>query len=121
MMRFVPPAGSPLKMTQILDCVKSTIVSNGRAGERLQAVGARLEVRHTFGTSSGRAALWLALRSLHRLHPDRDVVAVPAYTCFSVPASIVRAGLKIYPVEIDPKTLDFDTEQLAEVPEKNLL
>jgi perosamine synthetase len=55
------------------------------------------------------------------MHPDREVVAVPAYTCFSVPAAIVRAGLKIYPVEIDPKTLDFDTEQLAAVPEEKLL
>jgi perosamine synthetase len=108
-------------MTQILNCVRSTIPSNGHARERLQAVGARLEVKHIFGTSSGRAALWLALRSLHRIHPDREVVAVPAYTCFSVPAAIVRAGLKIYPVEIDPKTLDFDTEQLAAVPEEKLL
>jgi dTDP-4-amino-4,6-dideoxygalactose transaminase len=58
---------------------------------------------------------------LHRLHPDRDVEAVPAYTCFSVPAAIVRAGLKIYPVEIDPKTLDFDPEQLAAMPERKLL
>ena len=120
-MRFVPPAGSPLKMTQILDSVRSAIPSNGHATERLQALSGRLEVKHIFGTSSGRAALWLALKSLHRLHPDRDVVAVPAYTCFSVPAAIVRAGLKIYPVEIDRKTLDFDFEQLAAVPEKRLL
>lgn len=121
MMRFVPPAGSPLKMTQILRSVRSTIPSNSHARNRLQAVGARLEVKHIFGTSSGRAALLLALRSLHELHPDRDVVAVPAYTCFSVPAAVVRAGLKIFPIEIDPKTLDFDPGQLAAVPEEKLL
>jgi perosamine synthetase len=121
MMRFVPPAGSPLKMMQILNSVRSAIPSNGHANQGLQAVGARLAVKHIFGTSSGRAALWLMLKSLHRLHPDRDVVALPAYTCFSVPAAIIRAGLKMCPVEIDPKTLDFDPSQLSAIPEERLL
>ena len=108
-------------MTQILHSVRSAIPSNGHTRNGLQTVSARLKVKHIFGTSSGRTALWLALKSLHRLHPGRDVVAVPAYTCFSVPAAIIRAGLKIYPVEINPKTLDFDPEQLAVVPEDKLL
>ncbi len=120
-MRFIPPAGSPLKMSHILDSVRASVPSNGRGQERLHAIAARLEVKHIFGTSSGRAALWLALTSLHRLHPDRDVVAIPAYTCFSVPAAVVRAGLKIYPVEIDMETLGFDANHLAAVPEEKLL
>ncbi len=108
-------------MSQILNSVRSAISSNGHASAHLQTVSARLEVKHIWGTSSGRAALWLALRSLHKLHPDRDVVAVPAYACFSVPAAIVRAGLKIFPIEVDPKTLDFDPENLAAVPAEKLL
>src|SRR5262249_48475493 len=67
------------------------------------------------------AALYLALRSLSRLRPERDIVAIPAYTCFSVPASIVRAGLKIFPVDVDPKTLDFNGASLAAVPRNRLL
>ena len=121
MMRFLPPAGAPLKMAQIFGSARATIPSNGQVAEGLRMVSARLEVKHVFGMSSGRAALWLALKSLHQMHPGRDVVAVPAYTCFSVPAAVVRAGLKIYPVEIDPKTLDFDSEQLASVPGEKLL
>jgi len=49
------------------------------------------------------------------------VVALPAYTCFSVPASVVRAGLKVQPVEVDPHTLDFDLSQLETLPDKKLL
>jgi perosamine synthetase len=121
MMRFLPPAGSPLTMTQILDSVRYATPLDGQASECLRAVAARLKVKHVFGLSSGRAALWLALKALHRLHPDRDVVAVPAYTCFSVPAAIVRAGLRMYPVEIDPHTLDFDSDQLVCLPREKLL
>jgi perosamine synthetase len=121
MLRFVPPAGAPLKITQILRALKTVLSSNDRAGESLTFCAAGLHVEHVFGVSSGRAALWLILKSLQRLRPERDVVAVPAYTCFSVPASVVRAGLKIHPVEIDPRTLDFDLSQLDALPDKRLL
>lgn len=77
--------------------------------------------RHVFGVSSGRAALWLVLKSLRHLQPERSVVAIPAYTCFTVAAAIVRAGLKIYPVDIDPETLDFDYSHLEAAPEASLL
>jgi len=121
MLRFVPPAGAPLEIRQILHALKTSLSSNGRAGECFTSCAARLNVQYVFGVSSGRAALWLILRSLQHLRPERDVVAVPAYTCFSVPASIVRAGLKIHPVEIDPHTLDFDPAQLDALPDKKLL
>ncbi len=108
-------------MRQILHALKSVLSSNGGTQQALASVAARLEVRHVLGASSGRAALWLILRSLQRLKPDRSVVAVPAYTCFSVAASVVRAGLKLHPLEMDPETLDFDFSQLDALPDKDLL
>ena len=121
MLRFVPPAGVPLKMAQILRALKMVLSSNGQTEECLASFAARLQVRYVFGVSSGRAALWLILKSLQRLRPNRCVVALPAYTCFSVPASVVRAGLKLHPLEIDPETLDFDFSQLDSVPHEKLL
>ncbi|HVB34928.1 MAG TPA: DegT/DnrJ/EryC1/StrS family aminotransferase [Patescibacteria group bacterium] len=87
----------------------------------MSALAARLGVRHVSGASSGRAALCVVLRSLHGLRPERTVVALPAYTCFSVAASIVRAGLKLYPLEMDPETLEFDRPQLEALPADRLL
>ena len=121
MLRFVPPAGAPLKVTQIFRALKATWTSHGQSGKALRALGERLQARHVFALSSGRAALWAILKALHHLRPDRNTVAVPAYVCFSVPASIVRAGLKVEPVDVNPETLDFDFSQLEALPGRNLL
>lgn len=121
MMRFLPPAGVPLKVTDILGSMSTAISPNGRTRTCLASIAERLQVKHVLGASSGRAALWLILKALHELHPDRDVVALPAYTCFSVPAAVVRAGLKLHPVEVNTDTLDFDRSQLGKLPSNRLL
>ena len=64
--------------------------------------------------SSGRAALVLSLQAMHMSRPDRNEVILPAYTCYSVPASIVRAGLKIRVADIDPTTLAYDKNSLLQ-------
>ena len=120
-MRFVPPAGVPLKITRVLNALRISASPNGHLEACLPSAAALLKVKYMFGVSSGRAALWVILKSLQRLKPDRDVVAIPAYTCFSVAASIVRARLKIHPIEIDPQTLDFDFSQVNIPPHKRLL
>ncbi len=70
-----------------------------------------LGVEHAWLVSSGRAALTLILRALAELS-GRSRVIIPAYTCYSVPAAIVRAGLDIVPCDIDAATLDFAYEEL---------
>jgi dTDP-4-amino-4,6-dideoxygalactose transaminase len=70
---------------------------------------------HAWPIASGRAAMTLILDSLRKVanDPRRDEVLVPAYTCYSVPASIARAGLKFRLVDVDPRTLGMDPQALA--------
>jgi perosamine synthetase len=89
--------------------------------QSLQSFAGDLGVRFVLSVCSARAALYLVLRALHRLAPERNVVAMPAYTCFSVAAAVARAGLKIYPVEMIPASLDFDYRQMAQLPSERLL
>lgn len=87
--------------------------------ERLRA---RLGGGDVFFVSSGRAALTLILRVLRRqAGPERDEVVVPAYTCFSVPSAIVRAGLRVAPCDVDLRSLDFDESMLAQVVSRRTL
>jgi perosamine synthetase len=120
MPRFIPPTGVALGISPLAHAWKALISSNRDADETLASFGAWPGVRNVFGVSSGCAALTVILRSLHRLRPDRDVVTLPAYTCFTVPASVVRPGLKLHLLEMNPETLDIDYEQLRGLPEKRL-
>lgn len=120
MLRFVPPAGTPLEIGQISRAFR-VMLSMKSTEECISHFAEHMQVRYAFAASSGRSALWMILKGLRRLRPDRTVVVVPAYTCFSVPASVVRAGLRLYPVDIDPNTLDFDFSQLEAVPDKRIL
>lgn len=109
--RTIPPAAAPL-------CAED--LWHGLAGlfspERsLQALEEEMRrffgVGHVFLVSSGTGALALALTSLKSLSSRAEVV-MPAYTCYSVAAAVLKAGLRPVLCDIDPSTFDFDHEML---------
>ena len=121
MLRLVAPAGAPVKSAELLREL-GQVVLRGQDDVRLrEQLAAQLQMRHIFGVSSGRAALWLILKVLARLRPERDIVAFPAYTCYSVAAAIARSGLKMCPVEMDPESLDFNFTTVESLPARKLL
>lgn len=69
-------------------------------------------INHVFLVSSGKAALTVILRALRTLKEDRHEVLIPAYTCFSVPSSIVKAGLEVALCDIDSSSFDFDYKSI---------
>jgi len=105
-MRTLPPAGTAIPGRDLLSCLGRGV----RAGDENllpQAVRAYLGIEHVFCLSQGRAALTVTLELLAATSRKRQVI-VPSYTCYTVPASVVRAGLQVLPVDIDPWTLDYD-------------
>jgi perosamine synthetase len=77
----------------------------------LQQLGVSCATSRTFGFSSGKAALTMILRALGELTGRRKVI-LPAYSCYSVPSAIVRAGLDPVPCDIGPDSFDYDYEHL---------
>ncbi len=111
--RTVPPAAAPLSWRDLWHGVAGAC-SPARSVRALEReIREHFGVRHVFLVSSGTAALTLALEALKSLSRRREVV-IPAYTCFSVPAAVVRAGLRPVPCDIDPATFDFDHALLEE-------
>lgn len=110
--RVIPPAAVPIPARCLLEGFLALFhgkrVLEKREGELRQYFG----VKHVFLLSSGKAALTVILRALKQHCPDRDEVLIPAYTCFSVPSAIVKAGLKVALCDIDPATFDFDDRLL---------
>jgi dTDP-4-amino-4,6-dideoxygalactose transaminase len=111
MQRTISPAVAPLTWRDVLYACAGSF--NGQRA--LSALEAELRehfgVRHVFLVSSGKAALTLILLGLKGLS-SRDEVIIPAYTCYSVPSSVLKSGLKLSPCEIDASTFDFDPASL---------
>ncbi len=113
--RTLPPAAAPIRFQDLLDGFRA-IISSGREIELFRAdLAAHFGVRYCFLVSSGAAALTLILLALKDLFPTRNEVVIPAYTCYSVPSSVVRAGLKVRLCDLRPGSADFDFDELAEV------
>lgn len=111
--RTLPPAAAPLDGRDIA----AALAGFSREEKAVIRLMSQLKVyfgtEHVFPVSSGKAALTLGLRALARLAPAKNEVIVPAYTCYSVPSAVVKAGLKIVPCDLDPRTFDFNHEHLV--------
>jgi perosamine synthetase len=122
MFYLVPPAGTPVSIADLVRMVSRRLSSGSVTDEFVSSIGGLLGSKHQFGLSSGKGALTLLLKALAaRDSGGRDEVIVPAYTCFTVPAAVIRAGLKVRPVDIRPETLDIDPESLSRIPSSRVL
>jgi dTDP-4-amino-4,6-dideoxygalactose transaminase len=118
--RTLPPAAAPMKSQDLL-CGLVGILFGDRDIAKLEfEIKEYFGVKHVFLVSSGKAALTLILLALKRLSNRRQVL-IPAYTCFSVPSAIVKAGLQVALCDINPANFDFDQKLLKEAINENTL
>jgi len=111
--RTLPPAATPIGAKEIVSGVFG-IFSGRKELERFQSeLREHFGVKHCFLVSSGKAAFTLILLALKELFPDKEEVLIPAFTCYSVPSSVVRAGLRIRLCDQRPDSFDFDFAQLS--------
>jgi perosamine synthetase len=115
-LRHVAPAGAPIGLPDLVRWAGLAVAGGDVAESLQQEFCARFDVRHSFLTCTGRAGMTVLLRALRRLAPSqRNEVIVPAYTCYSVAASVIKAGLRPRIVDVSPETLDYEPARLAAV------
>jgi perosamine synthetase len=112
--RTLPPAAAPLEIRDLFHGIAGALGGGRALRAREQELRGELDVRQVFLVSSGTAALTVALTALKWLSPRTEVV-LPAYTCFSVPAAVLKAGLRPVLCDINESTFDFDRTQLQKV------
>lgn len=119
--RTLPPAAAPFDVRSLISGF-AAIPGGRRELERFRReLKQQFGMKHCFLVSSGQAALTLILLALKELSPGRDEVLIPAFTCYSVPASIVRAGLRIRLCDVRPDGIGLDAAQLRAVASAKLL
>lgn len=116
-LRHIAPAGTPIPFPMLLGAAMDQLRGADTGAALAAAIRERYGVRHCLTLSSGRAALALIFRTLKTLadDPRRNEIIVPGYTCYSVAASAVLAGLRLRIVDIDPRTLSYDRALLEGV------
>lgn len=119
--RTIPPAAAPVDLKALFYGVAGFFNEEEYLKRLEREVRDYFNVKHVFLVSSGKAALAVILNALKSLSPERDEVLIPAYTCFSVPSAIKKAGLKVALCDIDTKTFDFQQGLLKNAINKKTL
>jgi dTDP-4-amino-4,6-dideoxygalactose transaminase len=112
--RVIPPAAAPIPAKCLLWGLFGLFRGKWLLEKREEELRQHFGIKHVFLFSSGKAALTIILRALKSLAPEKDEVLIPAYTCFSVPSGIVKAGLRVSLCDIDLTRFDFDYRLLEE-------
>lgn len=109
--RYLAPTSAPLSWWEIGRALRGIGRGTQERAAREAELCAYFDVKHVFLLSSGKAALTTILRGL-AAGSSRSKVIIPAYTCYSVPSAIIRAGCRVVLCDVDPHTLDFDYSDL---------
>jgi perosamine synthetase len=122
MFYLMPPSGTPISIKEIAEIVALRVGLEELDEPFSQKLTRLTGSKHVWLLNSGRAALLVLLRELSRIAgPEKKEVVIPSWTCFSVAASIVRAGLKIRLVDIAPISMDYDYSKLREIDYNHVL
>lgn len=106
----VPPVAVPIRAEDVREAAAE--FRRGACSERFAAaLAAQTKASAVRLFSSGRAALTCLLVELARQSPRREVVT-PAYACYTLPAAVARAGLRVRLCDVSPDTLDFEPAAL---------
>lgn len=111
--RTLPPAAARIGIREIVSGLRGTVFGQKELDRFRSELKEHFGMKHCLLVSSGKAALTLILLALKDLFPHKDEVLIPAFTCYSVPSSIIRAGLRVRLCDLHSEGLDFDFAELS--------
>lgn len=115
----LPPAGNKIPISILIRSLKWIWGSlNGTFEDSLKSY---LGVENILYLSSGRASLWVILKTLSRIRPGKNEVIIPAYTCPAVISSVLKAYLKPVLCDINLRDFGFNIEDLKQKITSNTL
>ena len=109
--RTLSPTAAPISFRDLIRAASSLWGGVKHRARLIQELKAKFSAKEVFLVSSGKAALTVILKALAASSGRRRVI-IPAYTCFSVPSAIIRAGLEVVLCDVEPETLDFNFAEL---------
>ncbi|HJT21820.1 MAG TPA: DegT/DnrJ/EryC1/StrS family aminotransferase [Nitrospira sp.] len=118
--RTLAPTAAPIPIRNLVRAPLGVLCGRSYRDRLIRELKKQFSAQGVFLVSSGKAALTLILKALAAKSTRRRVV-IPAYTCFSVPSAIVKAGLEVVSCDVEPATLDFRFDELESVLDERVL
>lgn len=120
---LVAPAGTPTRVADFAAATSRFLVNRSNEEELRNSLRTYTGEGAVYFANTGRAAMTLLAEAIKAEYGTRNrfEVILPAYTCYSVAASFLRAGLRIRVCDIDPLTLSYDRKALSSTPTENAL
>lgn len=100
-----PPVAADIPPSDVLAAWRS----RQPVAECLDDIASYLQARFVFPTRSGRSALFAILKAA--LAPNAKVI-LPGYTCYTVAAAVMKAGMVPVLSDSDPTDLGYDLDDL---------
>jgi perosamine synthetase len=100
--RTLSPTAVPISFWDLIRAANSLWGGVKHRARLIQELKIKYSAREVFLLSSGKAALTLILKAL-AAGSERRRVIIPAYTCFSVPSAVVKAGLEVVLCDVEPE------------------
>jgi dTDP-4-amino-4,6-dideoxygalactose transaminase len=117
--RTLPPAAAPLSISDIANGIVGLVRKKDSFNNLEKSIKEQFDVSQVFFVSSGKAAITVTLLSLAKIHPERKLLIIPSFNCYSVPSAIYRAGLTVVPCDIDLGSLSFNMVELEKLLERH--
>jgi perosamine synthetase len=109
-LRFIPhsrPTLGEAEIQAVTEVIRSGHIAEGQVVQRFEeAFAQKMGVEHAVATSSGTAALHLALLAMD-IGPGDEVI-IPSYVCAALLHAVQYVGARPVPAEIDPSTFNID-------------
>jgi dTDP-4-amino-4,6-dideoxygalactose transaminase len=109
--RTLAPTAAPISLRRLVPALSGIWGGTTYRDRIIQELKSTFSAHGVFLVSSGKGALTVILKALAAGSTRRRVV-IPAYTCFSVPSAVIKAGLEVVLCDVDPETLDFKFDEL---------
>ncbi len=109
------PASSPFSLKDIWHGARGFFAGREALSRFEVEVRDFFQADHVWLLSTARAGMTLALKAFQKMAPTRRKVIIPGYTCWVVPAAVVRAGLEPVACDNAPYSFDYDYACLESV------
>jgi len=114
-MKMIPRTAIPVGNREIAVLIEALLSGNALRGQQVEEFEREfahyLGVGRAYAFNSGRTALSVALQALE-LEREAEVL-VPAYTCAIVFEVVLRLGLRVVAVDVDPETYNINPDLIS--------